>query len=312
MKEEQARSSGLSRRSFLKAVTGTAAGIGISQIFNPVLIKAIEKGLERHPVIWLQGQGCSGCSVSLLNSVDPSIADILLKIISLETHPTIGAAEGSIFMEHIYAIAEAYKNQFSLVVEGAIPTQADGRYCIIGEIGHEEITMARAVKDIAAKAGSIIAVGTCAAYGGIPAAKGNVTGATGTLEFLNANNIKVPVINIPGCPPHPDWIVGSLAYLLQHGLPELDNAGRPILFFGENIHDNCPRVELCDIGEMSKTLSDPKGCRMDLGCKGPDTFADCFKRKWNSQMNWCVDNAICIGCVEPGFPDKFSPFYELV
>jgi hydrogenase small subunit len=308
--EVQQKKAGVSRRNFLKTVTGTVAGIGISQVINPALIQALEKGLKRHPVIWIQGQGCTGCSVSLLNSVSPPIADVLLKVISLQFNPTVMASEGEIAMENLYATAKEYKGRFSIVVEGAIPTAAEGKYCIIGEMGHKEITMVDIMKEMGPMAGSVLAVGTCAAYGGIPAAEGNVTGATGVMDFFKAEGIKTPVVNIPGCPPHPDWIVGSIVHLLEKGIPELDDAGRPTLFFGENIHDNCPRLDMYDEGEMSATLSDPKGCRMDLGCKGPDTYADCYKRKWNSGLNWCVDNSVCIGCVEPGFPDGSSPFYE--
>jgi hydrogenase small subunit len=308
--DEQQKKTGVSRRSFLKAVTGTAAGIGISQVFNPALVKAMSKALENHPVLWVQGQGCTGCSVSLLNSVDPSIADVLLKVISLQYHPTVMASEGETALSNLYKIAEEYKGKFSLVVEGAIPVAADGKYCMVGEIDHKEITMVDMVKELGAKAGSVLAVGTCAAYGGIPAAQGNVTGATGVMDFFKMYGIKTPTVNIPGCPPHPDWIVGSIAHLLTKGIPELDGDGRPVVFFGENIHDNCPHLDEYDAGEMSEKLSDAKGCRMDLGCKGPDTYADCYQRKWNSGMNWCVDNAVCIGCVEPGFPDGTSPFYE--
>jgi len=310
LRDPQQTQSGVTRRSFLKAVTGTAAGLGISQVFNPALIQALETGLKRHPVLWIQGQGCTGCSVSLLNSVDPSIADVLLKVISLQFHPTVMASEGETALENLYGIAKEYKGRFSLAIEGAIPTAADGKYCILGEMGHKELSMVDVVKELAPMAGSVLAIGTCAAYGGIPAAEGNVTGATGISAFFKDNGIKTPVVNIPGCPPHPDWIVGSIAHLLTKGIPELDSDGRPTLFFGENIHDNCPRLEMYDQGEMAEKLSDPNGCRMDLGCKGPDTYADCFKRKWNSGMNWCVDNSVCIGCVEPGFPDSSSPFYE--
>lgn len=308
--EPQQKKSGVSRRSFLKAVTGTAAGLGISQVFNPALIQALEKGLKRHPVLWIQGQGCTGCSVSLLNSVDPSIADVLLKVISLQFHPTVMASEGETALENLYAVAKEYQGRFSLVVEGAIPTAAEGKYCIIGEIEGKEISMVDAVMELAPMAGSVLAIGTCAAYGGIPAAEGNVTGATGVIDFFKAQTIKTPVVNIPGCPPHPDWIVGSIAHLLTKGIPELDSDGRPTLFYGNNIHENCPRLAMYDEGEMAETLSDPKGCRMDLGCKGPNTYADCYTRKWNSGLNWCVDNSVCIGCVEPGFPDGSSPFYE--
>ena len=307
---EHQKQTGVSRRTFLKTITGTAAGIGISQVFNPVLISAMEKALETHPVLWVQGQSCTGCSVSLLNSVDPSIADILLKVISLQFHPTLMTSQGGIAMENLFKIAEAYNGKFTLVVEGAIPVAADGKFCIVGEFNHQELTMVDLVKDLGTKAGSVLAVGACASYGGIPAAEGNVTGATGVMDFFKTYDIKTPVVNIPGCPPHPDWIVGSIAHLLTKGLPELDDDGRPVIFYGNNIHDNCPHVEEYDAGEMAMTLSDPKGCRMDLGCKGPDTYADCYKRKWNSGLNWCVDNGVCIGCVEPGFPDASSPFYE--
>ncbi|MCG8619289.1 MAG: iron hydrogenase, partial [Desulfobacterales bacterium] len=200
--------------------------------------------------------------------------------------------------------------RFSLVVEGAIPTAEDGKYCIVGEAHHKEITMVDLVKEVAPQAGAVLAVGTCAAFGGIPAAEGNVTGATSVMDFLSDNSIGTPVVNIPGCPPHPDWIVGSIVHLLEKGIPELDEDGRPVLFYGENIHDNCPKLDAYEEGEMSETLSDPKGCRMDIGCKGPDTYADCYKRKWNGGLNWCIDNAVCIGCVESSFPDGTTPFYE--
>jgi len=300
---------GVSRRTFLKAVSGTAAGIGISQMFNPALVSAIEKALKTHPVLWIQGQGCTGCSVSLLNSVDPSIADILLKVISLQYHPTVMASEGHTALENLYAVAKEYKGKFSLVVEGAIPLAADGKYCMVGELNNKEITMVDLTKEMGAMAGSVLAIGTCATYGGIPAAKGNVTGATGVTAVFKKYGIKTPVVNIPGCPSHPDWIVGSIVHLLTKGLPELDSDGRPKLFFGENIHDNCPHLKEYDAGKMAAKFSEPNGCRVELGCKGPSTNADCFKRKWNSGLNWCVDNAVCIGCVEPGFPDTKSPFY---
>jgi len=308
--DKQQKKLKVSRRGFLKAITGTAAGIGMSQMFNPALVSAMKKALEHHPVLWIQGQGCTGCSVSLLNNVDPSIADVLLKVISLQFHPTIMASEGKTALENLYQIAEEYKGKFSLAVEGAIPMAAMGKYCIVGELDHKEITMVDMVKDLGEKAGSVLAIGTCAAFGGIPAAEGNETGATGVMDFFNNYGIKTPVVNIPGCPPHPDWIVGSIVHLLTKGLPELDTDGRPTIFFGENIHDNCPHLDEYDAGEMSEKLSDAKGCRMDLGCKGPETYADCYKRKWNGGINWCVDNSVCIGCVEPVFPDGVSPFYE--
>ncbi|MBF0303929.1 MAG: hydrogenase small subunit [Desulfamplus sp.] len=310
LSETQQTAATLSRRTFLKGLTGTAAGIGLSQIFNPKLISAMTKGLETHPVLWIQGQGCTGCSVSLLNSVEPTIKKILLEIISLQYHPTIMASEGETALENMYRVAKEYKGKFSLAVEGAIPMAADGKYCISGEMNHKEITMLQMTKELGEMAGSVLAIGSCAAYGGIPAAKGNLTEATGVQGVFKKFGIKTPVVNIPGCPSHPDWIVGSIAHLLTKGIPEVDENGRPLLFFGENIHENCPYLEYFDKDIFSATFTQKKGCRMELGCKGPDVNADCFRRRWNNGLNWCVENAVCIGCVEPGFPDAFSPFYE--
>lgn len=279
-------------------------------MFNPKLVAALNKGLENHPVLWIQGQGCTGCSVSLLNSVEPTIKAVLLDIISLQYHPTVMASEGETALENLYRVAKEYKGKFSLAIEGAIPLAANGKYCICGEMHHKEITMLDMTKELGAMAGSVLSIGTCAAYGGIPAAEGNLTQATGVSEVFEKFGIDTPVVNLPGCPPHPDWIVGSIAHLLTKGIPELDENGRPLIFFGENIHENCPYLEYFDEDIYSKTFTEKKGCRMEIGCKGPNVYADCFRRKWNSGLNWCVENAVCIGCVEPGFPDESSPFYE--
>lgn len=314
----------LTRRDFVKLCTGTVAGFGISQMFHPAVHEALAGTLtgERPPVFWLQGQGCTGCSVTLLNSVHPSIADVLLKVISLEFHPTVMAWEGEHAIEHMRKVAEKFKGKFFLIIEGSVPVEADGKYCIIGEANHHEISMVDALKEFGPNAAAVLAVGTCAAYGGIPAAEGSETGATAVSKFLGDNGIKTPVVNIPGCPPHPDWIVGTVVLALdaikknglEGGLAEvvkvLDSDGRPTPFFGRNIHENCPYLDKYDEGVMSATFTDKVGCRYDLGCKGPMTMADCFERKWNGGVNWCVQNAVCIGCVEPDFPDGKSPFYQ--
>lgn len=314
----------LNRRDFVKLCTGTVAGIGISQMFHPAVAEAISGSLDgtRPPVFWLQGQGCTGCSVTLLNSVHPTIADILLKVISLEFHPTVMAHEGEAAFEHMFKVAKEYDGKFFIVVEGAIPVAEDGIFCVIGEANHKEYTMAETMRDLGKRAAAVLAVGTCAAYGGIPAAKGDITQAKSVSEFFKAEGISTPVVNIPGCPPHPDWIVGTLTVALDAiakkglagGLGEvvkiLDDQGRPSIFYGENIHENCPYIDKFDINEMAETFTDKKNCRYDLGCKGPSANADCFKRKWNGGVNWCVHNAVCIGCVEPSFPDGMSPFYS--
>lgn len=314
----------LSRRDFVKLCSGTAAGYGISRIVHPAVRQALAETLtgERPPVFWLQGQGCTGCSVSLLNSTHPAIADVLLQLISLDFHPTLMAAEGESAISFMLRMAGEKQGQFFLVVEGAVPVGGGGRYCVIGEIQHRELTLESALRNMAPRAAAVLAVGTCAAYGGVSAASGSVTGATGVRSFLNSAGIHTPVVNIPGCPPHPDWMLGTLLVILDlvrrkglaDGLAELvsllDADGRPSPFYGANTHATCPYLYLFDEGRMAGTLTDKNGCRYDLGCKGPGAMCDSPVRRWNGKVNWCVENALCIGCVQPDFPDGQSPFYE--
>ncbi len=310
----------LSRREFVKLCSAGVAGLGISQIYHPGIVHAMTEGAKKAPVIWVQGQGCTGCSVSLLNAVHPRIKEILLDVISLEFHPTVMASEGEMALAHMYEIAEKFNGNFFLLVEGAIPTAKEGRYCIVGETldakgHHHEVTMMELIRDLAPKSLATVAVGTCSAYGGIPAAAGNVTGAKSVRDFFAEEKIDKLLVNVPGCPPHPDWMVGTLvaawSHVLnptEHPLPELDDDGRPLLFFGDNIHENCPYLEKYEASDFAPTFTKP-GCKAELGCKGPSTYADCSKRRWNNGINWCVENAVCIGCVEPDFPDGKSPFY---
>jgi len=303
----------LERRDFLKLCAGTVAGLGVSQMANPAILNALQKAaIDKTPVFWLQGCGCTGCSVSILNAVHPSIADVLLKIISMVYHPTIMAAEGELAFETMLKVAEEMKGKYLLLLEGSVPTK-DERYCIIGEAHHKEYSLNETLKKLAPGAAACVALGACATYGGIPSAKGNLTGCVGLPAYLTKLGIKTPVVNIPGCAPHPDWMVGTLAFALEKGLDalvkDLDEHGRPKMFFGKNIHDNCPYLADFEAEKITADFNKP-GCKYGLGCKGPATFSDCYKRIWNSGVNWCVENAVCIGCVEPGWPDDFSPFYE--
>lgn len=277
---------------------------------------SVSSETEEYPVIWLQCATCTGCSVSVLNSVSPSIKNVLIdevipgKHVDLRFHATIMAGTGDLVIERMEETAHK-KGGYILVVEGAIPR--DGAYGSIGERNGEAVSMASRVESLGKDALAVIALGTCAAFGGIAAAEPNPSGCGGVAELFSSHNIRTPLINIPGCPPHPDWFVGTVASILLKGLPspeELDEYKRPKAFFGKLIHENCPRRAYFDEGKFARKFGEP-GCLNELGCKGPVTYADCPLRLWNNGVNWCIGaGSPCIGCVEPGFPDLVSPFYR--
>ncbi len=214
------------------------------------------------------------------------------------------AAAGKLAISALDEAAETYKGKFILILEGAIPTAENGAYCTIGERDGHHITLLEEVKVLAEKAAALVAVGTCSAYGGIPSGKPNPTECKSFAEVTGKT-----VVNVPGCPPHPDWIVGTLVHVLLFGIPELDDKARPKLFYGKNLHDNCQNYSYFANGDFAKKLSDDK-CLVELGCKGPLSFADCSNRQWNGYVNWCIGaGAPCVACCEPGFPDDSAPFY---
>jgi len=299
----------MDRRQFLKLCAGTGAALGVSQMFLPQLAEALSaKGKEHPPVLWIQGASCTGCSVSLLNSVHPRIKEILLDIISLEYHPNIMAGAGDLGFEHLQQVLETKKGEFFLVIEGAVPKGSDGLYCTVGETPNgEPVTFLELAQKLGNRAKAVVALGTCAAYGGVAAAAPNPTDCVGASSIIDAKK----VLNLPGCPAHPDWVMGSLAHLLLYQeLPETDSYGRPKLFYGGLIHDNCPRRQYFDNSKFAHNFGEP-GCLLELGCKGPIAGSDCPTRLWNGGTNWCIKSgAPCLGCTHPNFPDEASPFYQ--
>ena len=273
------------------------------------------------PAIWVAGAACSGCSVSLLNTINPSIQNVLVdpvlpgKHVSLKFHTTVMAGQGEPVLSVTRDTAAKKPGGYILVVDGSIPTAEDGLYCTLGEIDGVHVTMKDLTKELAKDALCVIAMGTCAAFGGIPKGSPNPTGAKSVSDFFKEEAIDKPLINLPGCPPHPDWMVGTIASVLLKGLPkadELDEKKRPLAFYGPLIHDNCPRRAYFDAGRFARQPSEP-GCLYEIGCKGPYTYADCPIRHWNNGVNWCIGaGAQCIGCVEPDFIDLYSPMFEKI
>ena len=269
---------------------------------------------EEIPVIWFQAAGCTGCAISVMNAEYPNIGNLLLdelvpgKGLAFRFQATLMGPTGRPALEVLERIPKAQAGEYHLVVEGAIPTAEGGRYGTVGEV-----PMADRVRDLAQGAAAVVALGTCAAYGGIPAGAGSPTGCLGVREFLRREEIEVPVVNVPGCPPHPRWFVETVAHLLLFGLPkpkELDEVGRLRSVYSGLIHENCPRRADFDVGRFAPGFGQ-LGCLYELGCKGPYTDARCPDLRWNGGVNWCIAAGHpCIGCCEPEFPDHFSPLYR--
>jgi hydrogenase small subunit len=296
----------LSRREFLELMGCTASAAVIPGILHcagiPAPVKqALAEELARTqlPVIWIQGQSCAGCSVSTLNTVHPDIAEVLTETISLQYHPNVMAAAGDPAVEVLEQAIAEQRGEFVLVVEGSIATAEGGAFCRSGEKNAQPITAEQWVQRLGEAAKAVLAVGTCASFGGIPAATPNPTSARSVRDILP----QATTINIPGCPSHPDWVIGTIAHVVLYGLPELDQHQRPMMFFGKVVHEQCERRADFEEGRVAEDFGQ-EGCLYALGCKGPDAHCDACIRGWNNSVNWCVrSGSPCIGCTEPGFPD---------
>jgi hydrogenase small subunit len=288
----------LNRRSFLQLSARLSALMGLSACAIPRVAEALEElAAGTTPVLWLQGQSCSGCSISLLDSESLTAFKLLTKYISLSFHQTLSSATGHQAVETVDKIIAS--GGYVLIVEGAVPTTMP-RACSFGE----EPFSAQLLR-AARNAKAVLAVGSCAAFGGVPAAENNPTGASGIPAYLTAQGVKVPTISVPGCPAHPDWLVGTVVHVLKFGIPALDALGRPKTFFSKSLHDQCPRFADYERERFAKTYGD-EGCLFQLGCLGPITKTDCNARDWNG-VNSCIKaGAPCIGCGGTHFAEKAS------
>ncbi|RMD00378.1 Ni/Fe hydrogenase [Clostridium autoethanogenum] len=272
-----------------------------SKAFTSEAIDLIERRkTKKLNAIWLEVTGCSGNIISFLNSENPGLDYILEKLINLKYNNTLMTSEGE------YAFKEfldTLNTEFILLVDGAVSTAQNGFYNIVANYEGKPVTALEAVKMAGEKAKYVLCVGTCASYGGISAARPNPSESKSVKEILNRE-----VIKLPGCPCHPDWVVGTLAHLVAFGKPQLDKEGRPLLFYGITIHDSCTRRGFFDKRIFAKKFGE-NGCMFKLGCRGPVTKTDCPRRKWNGYVNWPVeDNTNCIGCANSRFPDGMEPF----
>ncbi|MVX62141.1 hydrogenase small subunit [Clostridium chromiireducens] len=252
--------------------------------------------------IWMEVTGCSGNIMSLLNSENPGLYDILTDMVNFTYNNTLMGSEGEFAFEKFL---ETLDTEFILLVDGAVSTKEKGRYNIVANYNGKNITALEAIQLAGGKAKYVVAVGTCASHGGISAAKPNPSESKSVQEVLSRQ-----VIKLPGCPCHPDWVVGTIAHLVGYGMPQLDDEGRPLLFYGVTIHDTCTRRGFFDKGIFAQKFGE-EGCMFKLGCRGPVTKTDCPRRKWNGYVNWPIgDNTNCIGCAQSKFPDGMEPFVK--
>lgn len=303
---ERLEEKGVSRRDFMKYCTFLTAAMGLSASYVPKVAEVFAAPKQRPPVIWLHLAECTGCSEAMFRTIYPYVDELVLEILSVEYHETIMAAAGQQAEDQLHAAMKKHTGKYICVVEGAIATKYNGGYGKVAGRSFLEIA-----KEVVPQAAAAIAIGSCASWGGIPAAKPNPGGYKGVGDALGKK-----VINIPGCPPNPINLIGTIVnYLLLGKLPELDEMGRPMFAYGKTIHDQCPRRAHFENEEYVEEFGSEEAalgyCLYKVGCRGPETYNNCPVAKFNDGTSWPVQAGHpCIGCSEPDFWDKMTPFYE--
>ena len=303
---EHLEARGFSRRDFLGFCAKLGAVLGLSPLMQSRVVQALES--QRRPsVIWIQLQECTGCVESVLRTESPTIGDLVLEILSIDYQHTLMAAAGHAAESAREQSMRDNYGKYLLVVTGSIPLAADGIYTTIGGRTAKSI-----LEEAAAGAAAVIAVGACAHWGSVQAARPNPTGAVGVSQVVRDK----PVVNIAGCPPIADVITATIVhYLTFQRIPALDGDGRPLFAYGTRIHDQCPRRAHYDAGQYVESFDDQAArqgwCLYKVGCKGPATFSPCPIIQWNSGTSWPIGAGHpCIGCTERNFWDTMSPFYR--
>lgn len=319
----------ITRRDFLKYCAASAAAVGLSASDLAQLQAAL--AAESMPtVLWLHGSGCQGDSISLLNlyaDIDPvglvTVGDVLLDHLDLAYHTVLMSAAGQTAVQ--MAQEAQVRGGYLLVLEGGVPTAFGGRACLVYSQDGRAVTYQQAIEQLVGSAAAVMCVGTCACFGGIVASgpdpfEHNPTDVISARAYTQQLDPGKFVMNIPGCPAHPAWITWGLVQLMLNRQPALDADFRPVALFGNkqqdtetlNIHENCPRNPQRHGAVLADRFGEDHKCLENLGCRGPNTYADCPSRQWhngeNGPVNWCVDcNGLCLGCVESDFPG--GPFY---
>ncbi len=296
----------VSRRDFLRFCSVMAGALALPASYTTRIVKALEQ-TTRPALVWLEFQDCAGNSESALRSSHPSFGDIVLDLLSWNYHETVMAPSGKAAEKSLHDTVVNQKGKYIAVVEGSIPLADNGVYCTIG--GRTALDIAQ---EVCGSAYATIAAGTCAAFGGIPAARGGMTGAVSVGQAVPG----LRLLNLSACPMNGANLAATLVhYLTFKELPATDNLSRPLFAHGDRIHDNCPRRAHYDAGQFVQEWGDEghrQGwCLYKMGCKGPATYYNCPRLQWNDATNWPIGVGHgCVGCAQPNFWDTMSPFYK--
>ncbi|HEX5711119.1 MAG TPA: hydrogenase small subunit [Sulfuricurvum sp.] len=305
--EQMLEKRGIQRRDFMKWAAAITTMLALPSQFTPLFAEAA-KLADRLPLIWLHMAECTGCSESLIRSDAPTIDSLIFDYISLEYHETLMAAAGWQAESNLENAMKKYAGRYILLIEGGVPTARNGQFLTLGAQAKTGLSV---VQEAAGNAAAIFSIGTCASFGGIQAAAPNPTGAKGVDKVISQ-----PVINVPGCPPSAENIVGTLMHFLLFGtLPALDLYSRPKWAYGNRIHDLCERRGHFDAGEFVESFGDDGAkdgwCLYKQGCKGPYTFNNCSTERFNQHVNWPIGAGHgCMGCSEPNFWDTMGPLEQ--
>ena len=282
-------------------------------------------------VIWMtSGLGCDGDTVAMTAATQPSLEDLLNRTLPgmpgvALYNPFLAVESGEEFMRAWYDAEAGRLDPFILVLEGAVPNErinGDGHWAALGtdRITGQPITTTEWIDRLAPGAAIVLALGTCATYGGIPAMKNNPTGAMGLRDHLGhswRSRLGHPIVNLPSCPAQPDNITETLLYLILQlagttGPIELDEQGRPAWMFERTVHEVCNRAGFADHNDYADELGGGDSrCLVKFGCKGPVVRCNVPVRGWMNGIGGCPNvGGICMACTMPGFPDKYMPLFD--
>lgn len=278
--------------------------------------------MSQFNILWLQSGGCGGCSMSVLNAESPDFYSSLRhNNINLLWHPSFSEACGNDFIKMLSDIDDDKIRLDALCLEGSVMMgpNGTGRFHMLSGLRRP---MFEVLRDLTNKARYTIGIGSCAAFGGITSSGGNPGEAIG-LQYegkhagglLGANwlsNGELPVVNIAGCPTHPNWVIETLIQLADGdlGKDQLDSFNRPRSYTNHLVHHGCPRNEYYEFKASAEHPSE-QGCMMEhMGCLGTQARADCNTRLWNGDGSCLRGGYACINCTAPGFEEPGHCFTE--